>query len=197
MVSPESDADLQFHAVRSLAEFSSSDAQSALRNAAENRRIALSTQEEAIFRLGQRGNNGDFLRTLFDRVSVERDGSLRDSLQRRVMFSLSQRADATTRAWLLELSADMDKTIQLRRYAIFAAGEAKVPSQNIAALYDRQSEVELKQQSIDVLGGRRDSVAVARIEQIIRTDPNLWARRRAEYWVDRKAARTSSKTPPP
>lgn len=179
MLAPSAPPDTQVQAVLALADVGSAAAQTALRRAAGDGSLASPAREEAIFRLGQRGDNSAFLRELFDRLSD-------DALQRRVLFSLSQKGGDGNDAWLVSQARAERLPLSLRQYAVFAAGEARASTESLAELYRQVPQRELRLQVIDVIGPRRDARSMQWTAEVASTDPEPWARARAQSWIEKK-----------
>ncbi len=178
MLAPAVPPDAQVQVVLALADVGNAAAQAALRRAAGDGLLSFPAREEAIFRLGQRGDNTAFLRDLFARLTE-------DALRRRVLFSLSQKRGDGNDAWLLSQARAERHPLPLRQYAVFAAGEAQAPTESLAELYRQVSERELRLQVIDVLGARREARSMQWTTEVAARDPQAWARERAQFWLEK------------
>jgi len=178
MLVPSASPDTQLQAVLALADVGNAAAQAALRRAAGDGALSSPAREEAIFRLGQRGDNTAFLRDLFARLTD-------DVLRRRVLFSLSQKGGDGNDAWLVSQARAGRHSLPLRQYAVFAAGEARASTESLAELYRQVSERELRLQIIDVIGARRDARSTQWTGDVASRDPQPWARERAQSWLEK------------
>jgi hypothetical protein len=188
LLAPSSPPETQVQAVLALADVGTPVAQEALRRGALDGTLASPARGEAIFRLGQRGDNSAFLRSLLPRLATEPEASTREALQRRTLFSLSQKGGDDNDRWLLSVARVARHPMSLRVYAIFAAGEAGATTEALAELYGQVSERELSTQIIDVLGARKDARSKQWTAEVAANDPQPWARERAQSWIDRKGS---------
>ena len=105
---------------------------------------------------------------------MPRDDVLRRSGQR----------DEASQQWLLGIAMDERESIQMRKQALFWAGQQRtINVADLGSIYDRVRETEMKEQVIFVLSQRRDSTAVDKLMDIVRreTDPKL--RGNALFWL--------------
>jgi hypothetical protein len=136
-------------------------------------------RERAIFSLGQRNTkeNAEYLRALYGRLESQ-------ELKERVLFSLSQMRNQGNEQWMLDVAANDREPLELRKRALFWAGQMKgVPVAQLAALYDRASDQEMKEQALFVLAQRKDSAAVDKLIDVARRDPNRALRGKAIRWL--------------
>ena len=150
-----------------------------LRQYAEQDAAPAQLRERAIFWLGQQGSaaNATFLRGLY--------GTLKDEdLKERTLFSLSQMRGQGNEAWLLEVATNPREPVEMRKRALFWAGQAGgVTVPQLAALYDRSTDAAMKEQTIFVLSQRKDSQAVDKLMDIARREQNRELRQRAIFWL--------------
>ena len=110
---------LQEKAIFALSQQDSPKAQQALRAYAERADLSVETREKAIFWIGQSDDpNEAFLRALYGRAHEE---SLRD----KILFSVSQAGGAENGRWLLGVARDAKEAIELRKQALFWAGQRR------------------------------------------------------------------------
>ena len=172
------DAELQEKALFALSQMKSERAGASLRAYAERSDVPVAVREKAIFWLGQQRSpeNAAFLRTLY--------GKLQNSeLKEKCLFALSQMKDQGNDRWLLDLAANERESVEIRKKALFWAGQAGVPIADLTALYDRTRDREMKEQLIFVYSQRKDAQAVDKLMDIARreTDPEL--RKKAVFWL--------------
>ena len=122
------DPEIQDKAVFALSQHDSPRAQQALRTYAEGADLPEHTREKVIFWLGQHGSaeNAAFLRSLYGRLKS-------DDLKKKVVFSLSQMGGQENGKWLLGLARDPSQGIEMRKQALFWAGQAGVPIEELPA----------------------------------------------------------------
>jgi len=145
-------------------------------------------RERAIFWLGQHrsAENAEFLRDLYARV-----GSA--ALKETIIFSLSQTRSAANTRWLLDLALNQNEGVELRKKAIFWAGQSGAEISQLVQLYSGTAEREIKEQLIFVFSQRRDAAAVDKLIDIARTETDRELRTKAVFWLgqsrDPRAAR--------
>ena len=136
-------------------------------------------REKAIFWLGQRRaqENTEFLRGLYGRLTNE-------DLKEKILFSLSQQRGAGNDRWLMEVAVNPRESLELRKKALFWAGQTGVATSEFAGLYDRINDTELKDQIIFVFSQRgRDPAAMDKLFAIARADRDPELRKKAIFWL--------------
>ena len=154
-----------------------------VRTVAADERESEAVRSAAIFALGQgeSATTADqrFLESLFDRLSSER-------LKERVLFSVSQRESSDGTRWLLDRARDEHQPMEVRRKAIFWAGQGHASVADIAALYGSAREERLKEHIIFVLSQRREDAATTKLISIAKEDPDREMRKKALFWLAQK-----------
>jgi HEAT repeat protein len=179
------DMDLRAKAIHALHEQGSPRAAALLRRLAESAQTPEHVREQAIFWLGQRRSqqNADFLRGLFDRIDkAERN----DDLRKKVLFSLSQMRGFGNDRWLLAIALDTRNSEDLRGHALWTAGQAGIPGSELAGVYDRLADSEVKEKLIWVMSESRDRVATDKLVEIAQKDRDLEMRKKALFWLGQK-----------
>jgi len=172
------DPSLQEKAVFALSQHDSPKASQALRAYAEQPDLPENVREKAIFWIGQSGgkDNESFLRSLYGRLKET-------ELRNKVLFSLSQAGGPENMRWLLGVARDNTQPTELRKQALFWAGQGDAPIADLAALYSSLTDRELREQVIFVYSQRDDSAAVDRLLEIARRDPDPELRKKALFWL--------------
>jgi HEAT repeat protein len=172
------DPDIQDKAVFALSQHNSPRAQQALRVYAERAEVPEAAREKAIFWLGQNGSgeNGGFLRSLYGRLKSE-------DLKKKVVFSLSQMGGTENGKWLLGLARDPAQGIEMRKQALFWAGQGGVPIQELTGFYATVADQAMREQLIFVYSQRDEPAALEKLIDIARRDPNPELRKRALFWL--------------
>jgi HEAT repeat protein len=137
----------------------------------------------AIFALsqGEGASKADFtfLTSLFDRTSSEK-------LKDQVLFSVSQREAWDGSRWLLEKARDESQPMEVRRKAVFWAGQGHASVADISALYKSAKDQRLREHVIFVLSQRDEEAATTQLMSIAREDPDREMRKKALFWLGQK-----------
>ena len=154
------------------------DMTSRLATIAENDSRSDELRGQAIFWIGQSrtDRSGDYLRGLFRKV---RDEDVRD----KIIFSISQQNDDESQRWLVDLASNSNESIELRKKALFWAGQTGTPFSQLSAMYGRTREKEMKDQMIFVFSQRHEPAALDKLMDIAKNDPDREARRKALFWL--------------
>jgi HEAT repeat protein len=120
-----------------------------------------------------------FLRTLFGTTRSTR-------IAEQILLGVSQRGTDADRRWLLEVARDKQRPLEVRKKAIFWAGQSDGPVADLVALYDRLEEQDLREHAVFVLSQREEDAATDKLVSIARTDPDRELRKRALFWLGQK-----------
>lgn len=169
---------LRERALFALSQHSSATAGAALRTFAENERQPTHLRERAIFSLGQlRGEaQTQYLRGLYKKLD-SRD------LREKVLFALMQRRGSGNEAFILDIAKDSREPMELRKKAIFYAGQMGISVADVAAMYSSLDDRELREQVIFSLSQRRESTAVDKLMDIAKSDTDRELRNKAIFWL--------------
>src|SRR6202008_4098310 len=126
------DENIKEKALFSLSQQNEPRAQQALREFALRESESGDLREKAIFWLGQRRSteNTEFLRTLYSRLTNQ-------DLKEKILFSLSQQRGSGNEQWLMNIAVNPKEDIELRKKALFWAGQSGGAIPELAQLYDR------------------------------------------------------------
>jgi HEAT repeat protein len=173
--SPE---DLREKAIFGLSQHPSARAGQMVRDAAASATYSDDLREKAIFWVGQRkdGASVAFLRSLYARLTSE-------DLKDKVIFSISQQRNEESRAWLLTIARNAREDIEMRRKAIFWAGQTGVALAELVRLYDNVGEEDLREHLIFVLSQRHEAAALDKLMDIAKRDPQREMRKKAMFWI--------------
>jgi len=172
------DREIQERAVFALSQHDSPAAQRALRTYAERKEIPESIRERAIFWLGQRQTpeNAAFLRSLYGILTnVE--------LRKKVLFSLSQMGGEENGRWLLGIARDTSQPLDMRKQALFWAGQGGVSIEALTQLYGNVKDREMREQLVFVYSQRDEPAALDKLIEIAKSDPSPELRKRALFWL--------------
>jgi len=173
------DGALQEKAVFALSQQDSPEASRALRTHLERPGVSDDIKENIIFWLGQErsGENAQYLKDFYAKTTSE-------SLKEKVLFSVSQMGLEENARWLIGIAQNAREPIDIRKNALFWAGQMEeVSFASLAAMYGQVQDREMKEQLIFVYSQREGSEAVDKMLEIARTetDPNL--RKTAIFWL--------------
>jgi hypothetical protein len=90
-------------------------------------------------------------------------------------------------AWLLERARDTGERLEMRKNALFWAGQKKAtPTKDLAGYYRSTTEPSLREHAIFVLSQRDDNEAIDELLRIARDDSDKKMRSRALFWLSQK-----------
>ena len=173
------DEDVKDKALFALSQQSEPRAQQALREFALREGESPDLREKAIFWLGQRrsADNTEFLRSLYSRLTNE-------DLREKILFSLSQQRGAGNEQWLMGIALNPKEDIELRKKALFWAGQSGVAISELAQLYDRMGDAEMKDAIIFSLSQRQsDRAAMDKMFDIAKNEKDPELRKKAIFWL--------------
>jgi HEAT repeat protein len=173
------DETIKEKALFSLSQQREPRAQQALRDFATRETENSDLREKAIFWLGQNrsSENTEFLRTLYSRLTNE-------DLKEKILFSLSQQKGAGNEQWLMNIAVNPKENIELRKKALFWAGQSGVAISEIAQLYDRMGDSEMREAIIFALSQRQsDRTAIDKLFDIAKNEKDPELRKKAIFWL--------------
>lgn len=136
-------------------------------------------RETAIFWLGQMDGGSAFLRDLY--------GSLTDPrLRERALFAVAQGDEPGNEGWLLDRALDTGETLEVRRAALFWAGQSGVAPGEVARIYRTTQDRELREHALFVLSQASASDQTAAVDammEIARTETDTELKERAVFWL--------------
>ena len=90
-------------------------------------------------------------------------------------------------AWLLAKVRDAQESIEIRKTALFWAGQRELtPTADLVALYRSAAEPSLKEHALFVLSQRNDQDALNELMRIAQSDSDKRMRSRAMFWLGQK-----------
>ena len=174
-----SDENIKEKALFSLSQQNDPRAQQALRDFAARESESGDLREKAIFWLGQRrsADNTEFLRNLYSRLTDQ-------DLKEKILFSLSQQKESGNDQWLMSIALNPKEDIELRKKALFWAGQGGIAISQLSQLYDRMNDTEMKDQIIFALSQRqRESAAIDKLFDIAKNEKDSELRKKAIFWL--------------
>jgi len=172
------DPELQKKAIFALSQMDSPRASSIIRSYAERTDASSEVQEQAIFWLGQHDSpeNAAYLKSLYKRLNSE-------ELKEKVIFSLSQMEGQGSGKWLMDLATDETEPIEMRKKALFWAGQTGTATTDLVNLYGRMRNSEIKEQLIFVYSQRSDKASVDKLLDIAKNEPDKELKKKAIFWL--------------
>ena len=172
------DTELQEKALFALSQQQSPRALGILRAYAEREDAPEDLRANAIFWLGQRSGSEDaaFLRTLYGRI---RNPELRE----KILFSIAQSGDPASADWLLDIARNRQEPMELRKNALFWAGQGKASIGELVRLYADVSDSEMREQLVFVYSQRSEREALDKLLDLARRDPDPEIRKKALFWI--------------
>ncbi|HEY7613258.1 MAG TPA: HEAT repeat domain-containing protein [Gemmatimonadales bacterium] len=172
------DRALQDKAIFALSQQDNPRARQALRIYAERTDAPEQLREQAIFWIGQGGGaeNAKYLRELFGRIKGE-------ELRKKILFSMSQMGGQESSKWLVSVARDRAQPMEIRKQALFWAGQGDASIQDLLSLYGSFDDREMRDQLIFVYSQRDESAAVDKLLEISRRDPDPELRKKALFWL--------------
>jgi len=172
------DPELSKKAVFALSQTRSPKAQGIIRDLAGRENADQEVREQAVFWLGQSRDTGnaEFLRGLYTRTGNA-------ELKEKILFSISQVRSPASDQWLMDVATSSKEDIELRKKALFWAGQSRTSVADLVSLYDRMKEPEMREQLIFVYSQRREPAAVDKLMQVARSDTDKELRKKAIFWL--------------
>ncbi len=173
------DPELQERAIFAISQRSEQRAVEVLHRYAERPSIDQELRSQAIFWISQNPNAGgaEYLIDLYPRL---RDPELRE----RVIFGVSQAGGPEARAWLMGLVRDRSESTEVRKNALFWAGQMDgVAARELEGLYESLDGVDMKEQVIFVASQSGDREAIDFLMDVARSEPNGDLKQRAIFWL--------------
>ncbi|HEY7028339.1 MAG TPA: HEAT repeat domain-containing protein [Gemmatimonadales bacterium] len=172
------DPELQKKAIFALSQMDNPRASAIIRTYAERTDASSEVQEQAIFWIGQHDSpeNAAFLKSLYKRLSNE-------ELKEKVIFSLSQMDGQGSGKWLMDLATNETEPIEMRKKALFWAGQTGTSITDLIGLYGRTRNAEIKEQLIFVYSQRGDKASMDKLLDIAKNEPDKELKKKAIFWL--------------
>ena len=153
----------------------------ALHSVIENPREDDRVRAHAVFSLGQGADKDPaqlrYLQSIYPRATSR--------MKEQIFLTMGQREGGS--AWLLEKARDQNESMEVRRQALFWAGQNHdTPTRDLAAFYRGANEESLKEHAIFVLSQRDDEAALNELMRIAQSDSDRRMRAKALFWLGQK-----------
>ncbi len=178
ILSTSNNEDIKNKALFALSQHQSPKASQFLRDYALREDASDELRGQAIFWLGQRRgtDNAEFLRSLYSRVKS-------DEVKDKILFSLSQQRGVGNDKFLLDIARNRSENIELRKKALFWAGQGGASAEQLRSLYSTMPDSEMREQLIFVYSQRRDPAMVDMLLDIAKNDKDPELRKKAIFWL--------------
>lgn len=173
------DETLQERAVFAISQHPDEQASAVLRSYAARQDAPRKLREQAIFWIGQRQDreSGAFLRDLYSRLQDR-------ELKEKVIFGVGQSPGEEDRRWLLDLARNGQEPIELRKNALFWAGQSgELAVADLAGLYESMPDREMREQVIFALANGGSREGVTQLMEIAENETDAQLRQRAIFWL--------------
>jgi HEAT repeat protein len=173
------DPELQERAVFALSQHGSERAVELLRSYAERPEADPEIRAHAIFWIGEAGHAAgtSYLRELYPRLEDP-------ELKERVVFGVGRNADPESRAWLLERAGDPSEEMELRKNALFWAGQSgAVAADDLRRLLASFDDPEMREQLVFVASRSDDPEAVDFLMEVAASGGDRELREKAIFWL--------------
>ena len=150
-----------------------------IENANEDRRV----RSHAVFSLSHGGETPEsefaYLRNLYARVD--------DNEVKEAIIQGMQEDEGAGGRWLIERALDAREPLELRKKALFWAGQRdETPAAELVRVYRDADETELREHAIFVLSQRDEEAAIDELLRIARDDRDTEMRGKALFWLAQK-----------
>jgi HEAT repeat protein len=147
----------------------------------ENQQEDDAVRSHAVFSLGQAVDKDPsqirYLQSIYPRASR--------GMKEQIFLTMGQKDGGS--AWLLEKARDTNESMDVRRNALFWAGQNQdTPTRDLAAFYRAATEETLKEHAIFVLSQRDDDAALNELMRIAQSDADRRMRSKALFWLGQK-----------
>ena len=116
--------------------------------------------------------DAEFLRGLYAKLPSEKT-------KEAVLSSLGEMGGTANAKWLMTIAANNDESVRLRRRAVQLSERAGTSIADLAQLYDRVDDPQMKDAIIATLSNNGTKAALDKLLAIAKNDPNYSMRRRA------------------
>ena len=133
----------------------------------------------AIFWLSQEGGFDDisFLKKLYGQLD-------NDELKEKILFGVSQSSDRNAGKWLMEIVADETEDTEIRKQALFWAGQTDaIDLDGIVKIYKTSKDRELREQAVFALSQRSEKAAIEAMIELARTEKDRELRKNLVFWI--------------
>jgi HEAT repeat protein len=166
-----------------LGQNGSESARRTLHTVIENANEESRVRSHAIFALTHGGETPDsefaYLRNLYSRLETQES--------KEAIIQGMQEDEGAGGRWLIERALDTREPLELRKKAIFWAGQREaMPTADLVRVYRDADAHDLREHAIFVLSQREDEAGIDELLRIARSDPDTEMRGKALFWLAQK-----------
>jgi HEAT repeat protein len=180
IASTSTDDEILDKAIFGLSQSHDERSDAALRRIASDERKSTHARTQAIFWFGQTHRDADdmrFLRELFGKSHSE-------EIQQSIIQAMAQARTSEAMHWLIDLARDKSVPTDVRKNALFWAGQSGADLRQLVGLYDEmKGQSDIQNQLIFVFSQRRDKDAIDKLMDIATNDPDRDLRKQAIFWL--------------
>jgi len=172
------DDEIREKALFALAQQDDERAAAAMRAVIQDPSMSNELRGNAIFWLGQNESPSTtaYMRELYASLDD-------DELREQVLFAVSQSDDPANGQWLVGIATDPNQPMELRKNALFWAGQSGVGLTDLLNMWDLDLDPEMKEQLVFVYSQSDDPAALDKLFEIARTETDKELRENAIFWL--------------
>jgi HEAT repeat protein len=99
--------------------------------------------------------------------------------RQRVLYTVAQRRNDESRAFLVDVAQNAKESLEIRRIAVSSLSSAGITAPQLAQIFDRSPEVELRKQVMGTLMNLKDNAGLDKMLDIGRNEKNVELRKQA------------------
>jgi HEAT repeat protein len=187
------DADTRDRALNALSNHRSPSARASLRKFAEQSNIPTELRVRAVYYIAQgrrTGDEADYLRALYNKTASP-------EIREAIIQGFANQRTPDRSSWLLGIARDKNQEIELRKKALYHAGQAPSsgsgsPSyalelKDLLPLYDEfNGQQEMQEQMLYVYAQRKETEATDKLLAIAKAEKNPELRKKAISWLSQR-----------
>ncbi len=171
------DPEIQEKALFALSQHQGDRSGRILREYAESASAPAELREKAIFWISQTSGGGAYLMELYGRLREP-------ELKEKALVGISQSRGEESRQWLVERARDASEPVELRKAALFWAGQrGAFTLEELRSLFGSFTDQEMREQVVFVASQRREPAAVDFLMEVAGNRENGAVREKAVFWL--------------
>src|SRR5205809_200477 len=175
----DDDDDLRVAALNGLLQMDATSALPILKKVLAKRdACSAGLRRKAVFIVSQK-RGGETEDILLDVARNDPDAEVRQQ----AVFWLSQVGGGDNGRWLMDIALNEREPVEMRKKALFWVGQTGGNLEQLAGLYDRMQNQEMKEQLIFVYSQRHEAAALDALIRIAKTEQNKELRKKAIFWL--------------